>query len=81
MAAKKKVEVNIEEVKEVKALKGVVLKPLNLRKEPSVNAEKLCVMGVDEVIEVLPCDKDGWYAVKFMEVSGFAMSQFIKVKK
>lgn len=81
MAAKKKVEVNTEEVKEVKPLKGVVIKPLNLRKEPSVNGEKLCVMGIDEIVEVLPCDKDGWYAVKFMEVSGYAIGQFIKVKK
>lgn len=56
---------------------AVVTAPLNLREEPSLMAAKLCIMGKDEKIKVSSCKVKGWYFVKFMDITGYAMCDWI----
>ncbi len=70
MAAKKKVKPN-----------ATVKAALNLRETPGLDGKKLCIMGEGEGIIVTPTEDPEWYAVKFMDLEGFAMSKFIELKK
>lgn len=70
MAAKKKVKPN-----------ATVKSALNLREAPSKDAKKLCIMGEGEEIIATPIEEDpNWCAVKFMDLEGFAMTEFIEFK-
>lgn len=60
---------------------ATVTEPLNLRTKPSLEAQKLCIMGAGEKIEVATCDAPFWYAVKFMDLQGYAMAHWIELAK
>ena len=58
---------------------AVVTAPLNLREEPSLMAPKRCIMGKDEKIKVASCKVKGWCFVQFMDITGYAMRDWIEI--
>lgn len=68
--------------KRIKWIDAVVKAPLNLRTAPSLEAQKLCIMGKGEHIKISKCDEScpiGWVKVRFMDLEGFAMFEWIEV--
>lgn len=49
---------------------------LRVRKQPNKNAEILGVLEPNQAVEVLE-EKRGWSTIKYNNVTGYAMSQFL----
>ena len=81
-AAETEPETNTDETNEPEYILGTVAgcAKLNVRKQPSTNAEVLFVIGKDsDVLVDLDESTDDWYKVYINEQEGFCMKKFIKL--
>lgn len=68
----------VEEVPEIAVLGTVTCEKLNMRKQPSTNAEIICVLKEDEVVEIDSCDNKDFYKVTKGKLKGYCMKKFIE---
>lgn len=65
------------EVPELNNLGMVTCAKLNMRKEPSTEADIICVLKEDETVEIMPFNNDTFYKVKKRNTEGYCMKKFI----
>lgn len=52
---------------------------LNIRKEPSMDADIYSVMSSGEILEVISVGEDGWVCVDFEGMDGYVLEEFVTI--